>query len=120
MVVVCFASFSPGQERKKETEPLPQNQQHLKPMQYFIGDWQLTGEIELAGQPKVPFVFVRQFKWDLGRNFIQAAMTETKDGKTELRHRSMIGWDSKSQSIKEWGFWNSDLPTDNPSWAETV
>ena len=74
----------------------------------------------MAGQPKSSFVFERQFRWDLGNDYLQSTMTETKDGKTELRHRSMIGWEPKTQQITEWGFWSSNPSVQLPPLAETV
>lgn len=119
-VAVCLAGFCSGQEKKGKTKTVPENQLQLKPLAYFIGNWELTGEVNMAGQEKAPFVFEEQFRWDLGNNFIQCTSTETKDGKTDLRHRAMIGWDAKTQQIKSWGFWNPGAESKLSPWAETV
>jgi len=119
-VVVCFAGFCTPQEKTRSANALPANQEQLKALAYFLGSWELTGEVNLAGKPTMPITFERQFKWDLGKNFIQTVLTETKDGNTELRHRSLIGWESKTQRITEWGFWNGNPALEFTSWAETV
>ena len=119
-VGVCLAGLCLGQETTGSANESPSSQEQLKALAYFLGGWELTGEINLAGQPTMKFAYERQFKWDLGNNFIQTTTTETKDGKSELRHRSMIGWEAKPQRITEWGFWNANLPTELPAWAETV
>ena len=111
-VGVCLAGLCLGQETTGSANESPSSQEQLKALAYFLGGWELTGEINLAGQPTMKFAYERQFKWDLGNNFIQTTTTETKDGKTELRHRSMFGWEPKTQRIIEWGFWNLNLPTE--------
>ena len=111
-VGVCLAGLCLGQETTGSANESPSGQEQLKALAYFLGGWELTGEITLAGQPTMKFAYERQFKWDLGNNFIHTTTTETKDGKTVLRHRSMIGWEAKTQRITEWGFWNSNLPTE--------
>ena len=115
--VVCLACFCRGQETNKVR---PSHRKHIEPLQYFIGDWELTGEINLAGQPKAPFVIHRHLEWTLGDNFIETMMTQVMDGKKEIRHKSIIGWDAEKEQITEWGFWTSHLPTKHPAWAETV
>lgn len=119
-VGVCLAGLCVGQETTGSASESPSGQEQLKALAYFLGGWELTGEVNMAGQPTVPFVNERVFKWDLGNNFIQTTTTDTENGKTVLRHRSMIGWEAKPQRITEWGFWNSNLPTELPAWAETV
>ena len=98
----------------------PSHQKHLKPLQHFIGDWELVGEIQLAGQPKVEFVFHRRLGWTMQNNFIETVITQIVDGKTEIRHKSMIGWDAKAEQITESGFWSSNLPIKDPAWTEVV
>jgi hypothetical protein len=119
-VGVCLAGLCLGQETTGSANESPSSQEQLKALAYFLGGWELTGEITLAGQPTMKFVFERQFKWDLGNNFIQTTTSEMKDGKTELRHRSMIGWEAKTQRITEWGFWNANLPIELLAEMETV
>ena len=114
LVGVCSAQDAKG------TVAPQSHHEHLKPLKYFIGDWELTGEVQLAGQPKLPFVFLRHFAWTLGGNFIETKMTQVVDGKSELRHKSMICWDPKAECITETGYWNSNLSTENPAWSETV
>ncbi|MHB0959070.1 MAG: hypothetical protein ACYC0X_27335 [Pirellulaceae bacterium] len=119
-VGVGLAGLCLGQETTDSANKLPSNQEQLKALAYFLGGWELTGEVNLAGKPTIVFTYERQFKWDLGNNFIQTTTTETKDGKAELRQRSMIGWEAKPQRITEWGFWNAYPPSELPAWAETV
>ncbi len=119
-VFICLAGLGTAEEKKASKKPVPENQLKLKPLAFFLGTWELTGEVNLAGQPTTSFVFEQQFRWDLGNNFIQCTSSETKDGKTELRHRAMIGWDAKTQQITCWGFWNPGAESKLSPWAETV
>jgi hypothetical protein len=119
-VVVCLAALCLGQDEKGTTKAPASNHEYLKPLEYFIGDWELTGEVDLAGKPALPFVYQRHLGWTLGKNFIETTIMETKGGTTEVRHKSIIGWEAKAKRITEWGFWNSNLPTEAPAWAETV
>ncbi len=64
-MVVCLAGSSIGQEKTGAANALPANQEQLKALTYFLGTWDVTGEINMAGQPSVPIVCERQFKWDL-------------------------------------------------------
>ncbi len=119
-MVVCLAASSVGQEKTGTANALPASQEQLKALTYFLGTWDVTGEINMAGQPSVPIVCERQFKWDLGKNFIHTTMTQIRDGKAELRHRSLIGWEPKTQRITAWGFWNMNPSVENPALSETV
>ena len=117
-VLVCLAGFLSAQEETRKGQSLHHKQ--LEPLQGLLGEWKLTGEVVLAGQPKIPFVFHRHIGWTLGNNFIETSMTEMVDGKKEIRHKSIIGWETESNSITEWGFWNTNLPTDTQVLTETV
>lgn len=119
-VGVSFAGLCFGQEATSSASESPSGQEQLKALAYFIGGWELTGEITLAGQPTMKFAYERQFKWDLGNNFIHTTTTHTENGKAVLRHRSMIGWDAKTQRITEWGFCNVDRPTELLAGGATV
>lgn len=118
--VVCSAGFCVGQEGTGSATALPVNQQQLKALAYFLGNWELTGEINMAGQPTIPFVNERTFQWDLGKNFIHTTTIQMMEGRAELRHRSVIGWEPKTQRITEWGFWNLNLPDKPAALTETV
>ncbi|MCL4852830.1 MAG: DUF1579 family protein [Bryobacteraceae bacterium] len=120
VLVVCLAGVSLSQETKETAEPTSANHEHLKALQPFIGDWELTGEVQLANRPADPFVYQRHVAWTLGGNFIETRITEVVDGKAQLRHQTLIGWDKKAKQITEWGFWNADLPGETAAWAETV
>jgi hypothetical protein len=117
-VLLCLSStlFAQEETSKKQSS----HHKHLEPLQGFLGDWELTGEIHLADQPEISFVFHRHLGWTLGRNYIQTSMVEMVDGKKVLRHKSMIGWEPEENTIREWGFWNTNLPVDNPAVAETA
>ncbi len=93
---------------------------HLKALEPFIGHWNVTGAVNWAGKEAEPIVARRTFEWTLGGNFIQTTMTAIDEGKPALRHRSMIGWDPKTEQIKEWGFWNAATPDGSSGWAEVV
>lgn len=119
VLVVCLAGFSWGQETKA-AKPTFANHEQLKALQPFIGDWELTGEVQLANRRADPFVYQRHVAWTLGGNFIETRITEAVGGKTQLRHQTLIGWDKKAKRITEWSFWNADLPGETAAWAETV
>ena len=95
-------------------------QEHLKNLRFLLGDWELTGEMHWAGQQAEPFEYQRQFRWTMDRSFIQTSITEAKNGRREVRHKSMIEWDAKLDTIKETGFWHADTPDGMATLSEVV
>jgi hypothetical protein len=93
---------------------------HLKDLKFLLGNWDLTGEIHWAGQQPEPFTYQRQFRWTMDRSFIQTTITEAKNDRREIRHKSMIEWDAKAEGIKETGFWNMENPTGISTMSEVV
>jgi hypothetical protein len=76
-------------------------------LKWFLGEWELKGQLLFADQPPQDFVFQKRSEWTLGNNFLSTTTTETTGGTTRVVHKSMIGWDRERRVIQEWGFWHT-------------
>lgn len=83
------------QVREVEAENPPSNYEHLKGLEWLVGEWvdeDEDVEIKMRG------------KWDKYKNFLLQDFTVTKEGKLELEGRMIIGWDPINNRIRSWVF----------------
>lgn len=92
---VCLASGAAGQA------PPPSNYEHLKGLEYFIGEWDLKTASPDAESGEAQL----KCEWTLNKNFLMWAASGKAEGKDVVFFRGMTGWDAPTMSIKGWYFW---------------
>jgi hypothetical protein len=107
VMVGCVACASVFAQDTNDAGPMRnlEHEKHLQPLKWFIGDWEIKGQLLFADQAPQDFVFQKSSEWTLGNSFLETTTTETTNGVTRVVHKSMIGWDPEHREIKEWGFW---------------
>lgn len=107
-VVMVAASFCcPNVWAQDEERPEPlRDRGYGEKLKWLVGDWELQGQLLLAGKPPLDFVGRRHLEWTLGNNFLSTTMV-VKAADKERSHKSIIGWDRDNQVLTEWGFWDS-------------
>lgn len=74
---------------------IPNQYQHLKELEWLIGDWVDEDEdVEINSS----------YKWDSTKNFIFGSFSVTTEGKLELKGTHIIGWDPIQKKIRSWIF----------------
>jgi hypothetical protein len=105
VAILCAGHFAYGQE-----EPGP-NYQHLKPMEWLVGEWYFETTLEdnfldLGGKgDKLTFHMV--FEWGLNKNIIMARSKAFVRGKQFLEHQTTIGWDGEKKQVVALSFQES-------------
>jgi len=83
------------------------NYNHLRPLEWLIGDWVEEGaDVELTSS----------FAWTDNRNFLIRTFTLKVPGRPLLTGTQRIGWDASTQRIRSWEF-DSDGDFGEGSWS---
>lgn len=75
------------------------SQERLKPLEFLIGEWGSTAEVN--GQE---IKFVAQWDWSLNKNFVASEMSIIADGTAVYKTKGMNAWDAKDQELLGWAF----------------
>lgn len=87
---------------------VPDQYQHLKELEWLIGDWVDEDEdVEIH----------TSYKWDTSKNFIFEKFTVVTEGKKELEGTQIIGWDPIQKKIRSWIF-DTDGTFGESSWSK--
>lgn len=85
----------------EEGPPLPpSNYQHLKDLEWLLGNW--MDESVLEDKQKV--VVHTQARWAMNRNFIVRTFTETLDNRVTMTATQRVGWYAPAKEIRSWTF----------------
>lgn len=81
--------------RDVDIETSPDHYQHLKELEWLIGDWIDEDEdVEIE----------TSYQWDSSKNFILGKFSVKTEGTLELEGSHIIGWDPVKQKIRSWIF----------------
>ncbi|MBA3238955.1 MAG: nuclear transport factor 2 family protein [Parachlamydiaceae bacterium] len=102
-----------GEIRNIDIAAVPNNYQHLKKLEWLIGNWIDEDEdVEINSS----------YKWNDSKNFIIGDFSVTTEGQLELSGKTVIGWDPIKESIRSWvfdsdgGFGEADWSKKGNSW----
>ena len=76
-------------------EPAPSNFEHLKPIDWLVGDWTDKDE-----NTEINF----NLKWDKYKNFLIQRFTSKVLGQEQIEGQQIIGWDPVKKKIRSWVF----------------
>lgn len=95
-----------GELREARIASTPEQYEHLKPLEWLIGQWVDEDEdVEIAST----------FAWDLRKNFILQNFIVTTEGTVEQEGKQIIGWDAEKEEIRSWMF-DSDGSFGEATW----
>jgi len=100
VLIICFVQFSSFSVTAQVVEP-GTTQEHLKPLEYFVGTWKFSGMQFNRG-----VTGTMTFEWDLNKNILirrtHGVPNDERDaGGTDM---SVILWDAKNKRILERGY----------------
>jgi hypothetical protein len=100
VLIICFVQFSSFSITAQVVEP-GTTQEHLKPLEYFVGTWKFSGMQFNRG-----VTGTMTFEWDLNKNILirrtHGVPNDERDaGGTDM---SVILWDAKNKRILERGY----------------
>ena len=100
VLIICFVQFSSFSVTAQVVEP-GTTQEHLKPLEYFVGTWKFSGMQFNRG-----VTGTMTFEWDLNENILirrtHGVPNDERDaGGTDM---SVILWDAKNKRILERGY----------------
>ena len=100
VLVICFLQFSSFSVTAQVVEP-GTTQEHLKPLEYFVGNWKLSGMQFNRG-----VTGTMTFEWDLNKNILIRRIHTVPNDEPEAALTSMfvILWDAKNKRIFERGY----------------
>lgn len=93
--------------RQVDIAEVPDHYQHLKELEWLIGDWidaDEDAEIHIS------------YSWDRSKNFISKKFSLATEGKLELEGTQMIGWDPIQETIRSW-FFDTDGTFGEATWT---
>ena len=83
--------------------------QHLKDLEYFVGDWKIDGTVEVEGDfsgldevTKTPLRLLMSYEWFKNKNFMVVTVRDKPEGPIE--YQATIGWDPKKKQIRSVDF----------------
>lgn len=84
-----------AQVREVAMDKLFSNYEHLKELEWLIGEWVDEDE---------DVVIKTRNQWDESKNFLIQDFSVIAEGKLELKGRQIIGWDPVKEGIRSWVF----------------
>lgn len=97
-----------NQIRDVDIAAAPDQHQHLKELEWLIGEWVDQDEdVEIH----------TSYRWDTSKNFIFEKFSVTTEGDLELEGMQVIGWDPIRKKIRSWIF-DSDGTFGESSWTK--
>lgn len=93
--------------REVDIAPVPDQYQHLKDLEWLIGEW--IDEDEDVN-------IETEFSWNATKNFINQKFSVVTEGFLELDGQQVIGWDPLSKTIRSWTF-DSDGGFGESTWT---
>ena len=99
MIALCSSAVA-------QEETPPSNYQHLKELEYFVGDWVGTGKIpeDNPESPGLSFVLRLTVRWTVKKNAQVVRWDAESEGKVVMSSRGLRGWNAAAQQIKGLGF----------------
>ncbi len=100
VLIICFLQFTSFSVTAQVVEP-GTTQEHLKPLEYFVGTWELSGMQFDRG-----VTGTMTFEWDLNKNILIRRIHTIPNDEPEAALTSMfvILWDAKNKRILERGY----------------
>ncbi len=95
--------------RETEVTPPPSSHDHLKELQWMIGDW-----IDQDDQT----IIETSCRWTSNGNFMTRSFKVTTNGAVELDGTQVIGWDPQRKQIRSWVF-DSEGGFGDGSWTRS-
>lgn len=96
------------QVREVESQEPPAQNEHLKELDWLIGDWIDTDEDSTV---------TSSFQWDKYKNFLTQNFSVNAEGKFEIEGKQIIVWDPIHEKIRSWIF-DSDGGFGEGSWKK--
>lgn len=96
------------QVREVEFDFPPTSYDHLKQLEWLVGDW-----IDEDEDSKI----VTSCKWDKYRNFLKQSFSLSVEGQITLEGMQIIAWDPVKKNIRSWMF-DSDGTFGEASWKQ--
>jgi len=82
---------------RKPVAPPPSQYDHLKSLEFFIGDWEAKND--QGGMTRWTF------RWDLDKNVVEnEIVSRGPDGKVLFSNKGTLGWDPEARRITNWCF----------------
>lgn len=96
------------QVREADYEEPPSQYEHLKDLEWLIGEWEDKDE-DVIVKTKV--------QWDKYKNFLTQEFSVATEGKSQLEGKQIIAWDPINEKIRSWVF-DSDGGFGEGSWKK--
>ncbi len=103
------------QTRQVDTTSAPNQYQHLKELEWLIGQWVDQDEdVEIE----------TSYKWDKAKNFIYQKFSVSIEEQAQQEGTQIIGWDPQAKQIRSWifdsdgGFGEATWTKQEHSWVE--
>ena len=107
-IAICFAVFCILLGQRAVTAQDKTAHEHLKQMDWIIGDWEAETEIppgrDDVGEAGAKMVVQVSWRWMVKRDFIVLNLKQQIGEKSEVG-REIVGWDAKSGQLVHWLFW---------------
>ena len=88
-----------------QAEDISPHYQHLKDLEYFVGDWEIVGTLKVTGDFQgldefegVPLRQVLSYQWMKNKNFMLVSARNT--GEKLISYQGFIGWDPVTERIQ--------------------
>jgi hypothetical protein len=100
VLIICFVQFSSFSVTAQVVEP-GTTQEHLKPLEYFVGTWKFSGMQFNRG-----VTGTMTFEWDLNKNILIRRTHAVPNDERDAAGTNMfvILWDAKNKRILERGY----------------
>jgi hypothetical protein len=100
VLIICFVKFSSFSVTAQVVEP-GTTQEHLKPLEYFVGTWKFSGMQFNRG-----VTGTMTFEWDLNKNILIRRTHAVPNDERDAAGTNMfvILWDAKNKRILERGY----------------
>jgi hypothetical protein len=82
-------------------ESLAPTYTHLKDLEYFAGDWEVTGPM-VTGDKREELSVITSYRWLQNKAFMLVTLQDTRT--KEMPYVAVLGWDPDKKHVMSWDF----------------